>query len=86
MSNLRGQLCDILRFICEIFVVWPLSFWTHFNTCVCPLTLNNFVSSDGSKITIQSPVYVWDCEDNRVAHIFEALDYVLEFIVIFKDG
>ena len=27
-----------------------------------------------------------NCEDNRVTHIFEARDDVLEFIAMFKDG
>ena len=27
-----------------------------------------------------------DCEENRVTHIFEALDDVLEFIVMFESG
>ena len=48
--------------------------------------MNNVLPLEGFKVMIQSPVLVDDCKENRVTHIFELRDNVLEYITVFEAG
>ena len=51
-----------------------------------PLVYGIVVHSEGFKIMIRSLVLGRDCVENRIFHIFESREDVLELIVVFEAG
>ena len=77
---------DILGSICAAFVVCPKYSWGNLVKSLYPLVSGRAVHSEGFKIMIWSPVIVWYCVENRIFHIFESREDVLELIMLFKAG
>ena len=67
-------------------MVWPVSFRGNLKTSEYPFELGIFVHSKVFGIMIRSPILYKYCVENRVSHIFEALEDVIELIMLFKVG